>query len=141
MPTSKHRRRQFRVARRADHRSARTRAEHQPFEQRVAGEPIRAVHARARDLAGGEQPGHRRAAVEIGLDAAHHVVRGRPDRNQIAREIEARLQARRGDRRKSPMHLVGVQMAKAQKDRSRVRWDSSTMLRETTSRGARSAAG
>ena len=39
------------------HRAARARAEHQPFQQRVAGQPVGAVHARARHLAGGEEPG------------------------------------------------------------------------------------
>ena len=118
------------------------RAEHQALEQRIAGETIRAVHARARDLAGREQAGHRRAAVEIGLDASHQVVRGRPDRKQVAREIEPGFQARRGDHRKAPVHLVGVEMPQAQEDRTRAcARDSSTMLRETTSRGARSPAG
>ena len=37
------------------HRPPGARAEHQPLEQRVAGQPVGAVHAGARDLAGGEQ--------------------------------------------------------------------------------------
>ena len=49
------------------HRASRARAEDQSLEQRVAGEPVGAVDARAGDLAGGEQPRDRRAAVEIGL--------------------------------------------------------------------------
>ena len=117
-PSPEHRRRQFGVTRRPGHRAARARAEHQAFEQRIAGEAVRAVHARARHLARGKQPGHRRAAVEIGFDAAHHVVRCRPDRNEIAREIEPCLQTRRGDHRKPPVHLVSIEMAQAEKNRA-----------------------
>ena len=44
----------------------------------------------ARHLAGGEQPVDRRPAVEVGLDPAHHVVRGRTDRNAIGGQVESR---------------------------------------------------
>ena len=71
------------------HRRRRARAEHQPFEQRVAREPVRAVDAGAGDLAGREQSRQRGPAPLVGVDAAHHVVRRRTDRNRIAREVEA----------------------------------------------------
>ena len=52
-------------------------AEHEQVGQRVAAEPVRAVHA-ARDLARGEQAGDTgRRGVRVHFDAAHHVVTGR----------------------------------------------------------------
>ena len=65
-----------------------------------------------------------------------------PTGMQIAREIEPGLQAGRGDHRKPPVHLVRVQMPQAQIDGPpSCAATSSTMLRATTSRGARSPAG
>ena len=71
------------------HRSGRSGAEHQPFEQRVARQPVGAVDAGARHFASREQLRDRRAAVEIGFNSAHHVVGRRADRNAIAREVQA----------------------------------------------------
>ena len=68
---------------------------HEPLEQRVAREPVRAVQPR-----GGAprrtayRPGKRRAAVDVDAHAADQVVRGRRDRDEVAREVEARLAAR-----------------------------------------------
>ncbi len=76
------------------------------------------MHPRARHLTRGEQSGHRCTPVEIRFDAAHHVVRGRADRQQIAREIESGFQACCGNHRKPPVHVVCVKMAKAEKDRT-----------------------
>src|SRR5690242_18625074 len=47
------------------------------------------MHAGTRYLADAVQPLQRRAAAEIGDDAAHHVVRGRGDRNEIAAGIDS----------------------------------------------------
>ena len=73
------------------HRDGRARTEHESFEQRVAGEPVGAVDARAGHLAGGEQSRDGRASPSVGLDAAHDVVRGRSDRNRIGRQVEVDL--------------------------------------------------
>ena len=43
-------------------------------------------------------PGTEVRPVEVGLDAAHHVVRGRADRNRIARQVEPGGAAGLGDR-------------------------------------------
>ena len=59
------------------------------------------MHARARDFAGCKQARNRRSSVEVGLHAAHDVVRGRTDWNAIAREIEAGSPAHFRDQRKS----------------------------------------
>ena len=80
--------------RRARHRRGRPGAEHEPLEQRVAGQPVGPVHAGACHLASGEQCRNRRAAVEIGFDATHHVVRRRADGNPIARQVQTGLRAR-----------------------------------------------
>ena len=117
-------------------------AEHQPLEQRVAGQPVRAVHAGAGDLAGREESRQRGAAPLVGVDAAHDVVRRGPDRNRIAREIEADAPAHLGDRRKPPRARNRRRDAPAsgRRDRRSAR-SSRTMLRATTSRGARSPPG
>ncbi len=65
-------------------------AEHQALEQRIAGEAIGAVDAGAGDLARRKQPGHRRASPQVGLDAAHDVVRRGTDGNPVARRDRAR---------------------------------------------------
>ena len=76
------------------HRERRTTAEHEAFEQRVRGQPVRAVHAGAGALAGREQAVDAGAPVEVGDDAAHRVVRRRRDRDGLERGVEAL--ARRG---------------------------------------------
>ena len=67
---------------------ARALAEHEQVGQRVAAQPVRAVHP-ARDLARREQAGHaRRARVGVDADAAHHVVRRRPDLHRPRRDVD-----------------------------------------------------
>ena len=72
--------------------------EHEALAERVGGEPVGAVQAGAGGLADRVEPGTRRAAVQVGDDAAHHVVGGRRDRDQLARRVEPRL-AQRARRR------------------------------------------
>ena len=48
------------------------------------------MYARARDFSGGVETGHRRPAPQVGLHAAHHVMRRRANGNAIGREVEAR---------------------------------------------------
>ena len=70
--------------------------EDEALAERVRGEAVGAVQARAGGLADGIQPGQARARVQVGDDPTHHVVRRRGDRDQLARRVEARL-AQRGD--------------------------------------------
>ena len=105
-----------RGTRRLRHRRSRAGAEHQSLEQRVGRQPVRAVQPGAGRFAGGKQPGQRRPAPHVGVDAAHHVVRRRADRNRIARDVDADLRAHRRDRRKPLPHVVGVQVREGQKD-------------------------
>ena len=51
-------------------------------------EPVRAVDADAGDLAGRVQARQRRRAVDVGVDAAHHVVDDRPHRDQLGDRID-----------------------------------------------------
>ena len=70
--------------------------------QRVRGQPVGAVQARARALADGVEA--RRpcvAPVEVGDDAAHHVVRRGGDRDELARRVEARRAQRVDDVREA----------------------------------------
>ena len=76
----------------ADRRSRRTPpppagpgAEDQALGQRVGAQPVGAVDAHAGGLAGGVQARERRRAVDVGVDAAHHVVHDRADRDQLGR--------------------------------------------------------
>ena len=71
----------------ARRRFARTRAEDESFEQRVRGETIRAVDARAGHFARRVETRERRAPVEVCADAAHDVMRRRRDGNEVVREI------------------------------------------------------
>ena len=65
---------------------------------------------------GGVESGNRRAAVEIGPDAAHDVVRRRTDRHPIPCQIETRAPARLGDERKARVHEVGIEVLEREKD-------------------------
>ncbi len=91
------------------HRTACPCAEDEAFEQRVAGQSVGAVHARACDLAGGEQSGNRRSSVEIGLHPAHDVMRCGTHWNPIAREVEAGPPAHFRDQREPLMNKVSIQ--------------------------------
>ena len=64
-------------------------AEHEAFAERVRGQPVGAVQARAGALADREQARQRRAPVEVGRDPAHHVVRRRRDRDQLALGVDS----------------------------------------------------
>ena len=117
-------------------------AEDQPLEQRVAGQAVGAVHAGAGDLAGREQARHRRASLEVGLDAAHHVVRRRADRHAIAGQVEAGVAARRGNQRKPGVHGRGIEVLQREEHAARRSAPSrARCARDTRSRGARSPAG
>ena len=124
------------------HRQPGARAEHEPFEQRVAGEPVRAVDARACDLARREQA---RASSSGRRDRSPR----RPSRSaRPARPACGRARDRAGaparvrDQRKPRVHEVRVQLLERQVDRAaRSAPTSRTIARATRSRGARSPAG
>jgi hypothetical protein len=63
--------------------------EHHGLEQRVGGEPVGAVQAGRGHLADRPQAGNARAAACIGGDAAHVIMRGRRNRNELARRVDA----------------------------------------------------
>ena len=88
------------------------------------------------------RPGDRRAAVEVGFDAAHDVVRRRAHRNAIAREIEAGVRARLRDGRKAAPDELRVEMRHRQVDRRAGALAlRGRCARDTRSRDARSPAG
>ena len=64
-------------------------AEDQRVEQRVGAEAVAAVDRDAGDLAGGVEARDRRRAVDVGLHAAHDVVLAGPDRDRLARDVDA----------------------------------------------------
>ena len=100
------------------------------------------MHARAGDLAGGVKPRNRRPAVEVGVDAAAHVMRGRADRQRIPRKVEPRVRTHL--RRWSETWRARAQRpgAPATGRLARpVRSCSRTIAVATTSRGARIARG
>ena len=66
-------------------------AEHDRLHQRVAAEPVGAVHRDARALAGGVQAGQDRLAVDVGVDSAHVVVGAGADRDRLLDRIDARV--------------------------------------------------
>ena len=64
-------------------------AEHEALRERVGGEPVGAVEAGAGGLADRVEAGHGGAAVEVGDDAAHHVVGGGGDGDELGHRVEA----------------------------------------------------
>ena len=68
---------------RTPHRSPRPRAEHHALQQRIAGQPVGAVHPGAGDLARRVQSRQAGTPVEVRPDSAHRIVRGRRDRRRL----------------------------------------------------------
>ena len=65
-------------------------AEHDQIRQRVAAESVGAVQSRAA-LAAREQAGHvRHLRVAVDANAAHDVMRRRPDLHRLFRDVDAR---------------------------------------------------
>ena len=95
-------------------------AEHQQVRQRVAAEPVGAVHA-AGALAGGEQPRRGRGAgVGVDLDAAHHVVAGRPDLHLVLGDVDlGQLHELVVHRRQPALDLLGGHAARRCRGRRR----------------------
>ena len=76
-------------------------AEDEALEQRVRGKAVGAVHARAGDLAGRVEAGHRGAPPDVGHHAADGVVRHGGDRYEVAAQVEIVLGEQAGDARKA----------------------------------------
>ena len=81
------------------HRLPGPRAEDQPFEQGIACQPVGSVHARCGRLSRGIQTGQGSPAPQVGLHAAHHVVRRGANRRNVGRQIQTVAQARFVDSR------------------------------------------
>ena len=64
-------------------------AERDRLHQRVAAEPVRAVHGHAGGLAGGPEAGQDRLAPDVHVDAAHVVVGARADRDRLVDRVDA----------------------------------------------------
>lgn len=91
-------------------------AEDEALEQGIAGQAVRAVDPRAGDLASRIESRTRRASPTIGVNAAHDVVRRRPDGNRIPRKIQPDPPAHVGNRWK-PLDDVGrIEMRECQKN-------------------------
>ncbi len=97
-------------------------AEHQQVRQRVAAEPVGAVHA-ARAFARGEQP--RRpcgAGVGVDLDAAHDVVAGRADFHRLLGDVDlGQLHELVIHRRQPALDLLGGQPRRDVEEHAAVR--------------------
>ena len=108
-------------------------AKHDEIEQRVAAQPISAVHRYAGDLSHRVQTLHRpilvavfvareRLPVHPGGDAAHHVVAGGHDRNGLPYGIDMRERARQIEnaRQTAVQHLL-AQVIELEQDMIRFR--------------------
>ena len=71
--------------------------EDEPFEERVRGQPVRPVEARARGLADGPEPRDGGASLEVGRDAAAQVVRRGHDGDWLLGDVEAESKTLRVD--------------------------------------------
>ena len=85
--------------------------EDEAFEQRVGGQPVGAVDAAARDLAGGVEARHARSGREVGGHTAGGVVLGRRDRDQLGDRVDAVLAADGEDRREALLPELRAEVA------------------------------
>lgn len=80
------------------------------FEEGVGGQPVRAVHAGAGDLAARVQAGDGRTAPGVGADAPGGVVGGRGDRDGLGDRVDAVAAAGGEDRREAVLPHVGAEV-------------------------------
>jgi GH24 family phage-related lysozyme (muramidase) len=71
----------------------------------------------AGNLSSREQSTYRRAAIEVGVDAAHDVMRRWSDRDAIASKVETGVSARRRDERKALVDERRVEVLKREINR------------------------
>jgi hypothetical protein len=72
------------------------------------------VNAGAGNFSSREESGKGSSTVEIGLDATHHVMGRRTNRNSVARQIQAGAPARCGNQRKPSVDKIGIQSLERQ---------------------------
>ena len=85
-------------------------------------EPVGAVDAHAGGLAGGVQPAERGRPVDVGVDAAHHVVHDRPDRDQLGHRVDPLvLQAQLAHERDPGLDQLLAEVAQVEVDDRAVR--------------------
>ena len=105
--------------------------------QRVRGQAVGAVQPRARGLADDVEAGHAGGAVQVAGDAAHHVVRGGSDGNELASPDRG---PRRAARRRRSESAPGRRARMSSDTDSTARaCISSQIARATSSRGASSS--
>src|SRR5665811_656467 len=89
---------------------------HETFEQRVAGQSIRAMHTGAAYFADRQEAMHRRAAIGCGRNASHEVMRGWRDGDQVGGEVKPNVGEIASDRGEPLSHGVRIEMAQIQPD-------------------------
>src|SRR5258707_3001430 len=90
-----------------EHGLTAARAENQTFEKGIAGQAICAVDASVGGFARCVETGDGSAAPEVGLDSAHHVVRGRANWRHVGGEVEAVAHASGIDTRGAVLQKFG----------------------------------
>ena len=98
------------------HGLARAGAEDQTFQQGIAGQAIGAMNAGAGGFSRGVEPGNVGASFEIGAHAAHGVVRGRTNGNQVRRDVDVVLQAGGVNARETFLDVARVEMSEVEID-------------------------
>ncbi len=101
------------------HGAAGAGAEDEAFQKRIGGQAIGAVDAGAGDFAGGVEAGDGGAAVEVGLDAAHQVMRGGAHGDEIVCKVEMVLSEEGADAGKTLVQVYAGYMAHVEVDRAR----------------------
>ena len=91
-------------------------AEDQAFEQRVGGQAVGAVDAGAGGLSGGVEAGQSGAAEEVGADAAHQVMRGGADGDEVAAEVERVARQDGADAGKAVVQIDALDVAHVEMD-------------------------
>ncbi len=87
------------------HGASSTRAEDEPFQQRVAGQPVGAVDAGTGDLARCIKSRQRGPRIDVCAYATHQVMCSRAHRDEVATETEAMLAKKAGNAGKA-LHQV-----------------------------------
>ncbi len=83
---------------------------YQGFQERIAGQAVRAMQAGASHFAAGKQAGHLGGAIHAGGDAAAEIMRRRHHGDQVARHVDAELQAGGENiREAAPQKLLGLE--------------------------------
>jgi hypothetical protein len=88
-----------------NHRLRRQRPKHQPLQQRIARQPIRPMHPRARRLPRRKQSRQRGPPMHVRPDPAHQIVRRRPHRNQVPRQLQPIPRQKRRNPRKPRLQV------------------------------------